>query len=237
MKSNQRVRCAWRSQIKGGNCKRGRDEGWEQKSKWWPSQSRKESMLNCLSLGNRGKKDKLMTKDFELAICEKYRREKIGYLSVYYDIILSHILYGLPVWGVCISHVDASRINKVLFKVMCLHCFDFKREKTNLELCTESGLRNFPSLRIVSDTTMLHRLCHKPESSSITARLIQQSFTNFRNQGRIYFFDDSRRKVGRTSFINRAKAISELIPFPWPDLSFHAFKKRIKISVPILIHS
>jgi len=157
--------------------------------------------------------------------------------TVIHSYFLSHILYGLPVWGGCISLVDRNRVNKVLFKIMRLHCFDFKREKSNLELCNQSGLRNFESLRITCDTIMLHRLCHKPESSLLTTRLIQQSFTIDRNPGRIYFFDASSKRVGRTSFINRAKAISELIPFPWPDLSFHAFKKRIKQQVPLLIRS
>jgi len=41
------------SQIKGGNCERCKDEGKEQKSQCRPSQSRKESILNCLLMGNR----------------------------------------------------------------------------------------------------------------------------------------------------------------------------------------
>jgi len=116
-----------------------------------------------------------------------------------------------------------------------LHCFDHKRTKTNSELCTQTGLRDFNSMRILCDTTMLHRLSHRPENSTLSTRLIQQSFLIDRIPGRIHFYDASLKKIGRTSFVNRAKSISELIPFPWPDMSFHAFKKRMKIATPLMI--
>jgi len=46
--------------------------------------------------------------------------------------------------------------------------------------------------------------------------------------GNIYFYDNSIKRVGRSLFINRAKWISETIPFPWPYLSFHIFKTHMK---------
>jgi len=148
---------------------------------------------------------------------------------------LSHITYGLPVWGGCLSRVETNRLNTLIFKIMRIHCFDFRKRKSNLELCQESQLRNFNSLRILSDTSMLHRLCTDPESSYLTTRLIQQSYFLERTPGRIFFYDNSVKRIGNNSFINRAKKISELIPFPWPDLSYHVFKTRMKLNTPLLV--
>jgi len=40
--------------------------------------------------------------------------------------------------------------------------------------------------------------------------------------------DISTKRIGKTSFINRAKQISELIPFKWPDLPRVKFKAMMK---------
>jgi len=148
---------------------------------------------------------------------------------------LSHIAFALPVWGGCLSQFDVNRINKILFKIMRIHCFDHQRRKTNRELCEQAQMRNFTSMRIVGDAVMLHRLCRDPENSYLTTRLIEQSSFSLRMPERILFFDYSARRIGGTSFVNRAKRISELIPFPWPDLSYHAFKTRMKKQTPLLI--
>jgi len=149
---------------------------------------------------------------------------------------LSHITYGLPVWGGCLSKLETNRLNTLIFfKIMRIHCFDFRKRRNNLELCRESQLRNFNSLRILSDTSTLHRLCSDPKSSYLTTRLIQQSYFLEWNPGRIFFFDNSTKRIGGNSFINRAKKISELIPFPWPDLSYHVFKTRMKLATPLSV--
>jgi len=147
---------------------------------------------------------------------------------------LSHIQYGFPIWAGNLSSLNINRFNKIIFKVLRLHTFDRERSLTNRELCERSGTRNFQSMSILNDTIMLHRLCCNPMNTIITTRLIEQTFTLSRFPARIHFYDTSKRRVGRTSFINRAKKIAESIPFPWPDLSYHVFKTRIKSCVPLL---
>jgi len=147
---------------------------------------------------------------------------------------LSHITYGLPVWGSCLTQVDVARLNTVIYKVMRIHCFDFNRRLNNRDLRRKSDMRNFSSLKIIYDSTMLHRLCRAPENYHLTTRLIQQSYFTDRQPGHVFFFDNSTKRFGGMSFINRSKRISELIRFPWPDLSYHAFKKRIKDSTPLM---
>jgi len=122
-----------------------------------------------------------------------------------------------------------------VFKVTRLHCRDYRRIKTNRELCEKSGLRTFNSMRLLGDAIMLHRLCRNPQNTDLTVRLKQQSFFMNRIPEKIFFFDNSTKRIGRHSFINRAKMIAETNPFPWPDFSFHVFKTRMKECTPKLI--
>ncbi len=47
---------------------------------------------------------------------------------------------------------------------------------------------------------------------------------SFRRQGnRLLFFDSSSKRIGRHSFINRARYISELIPFEWSHIKPSGF--------------
>jgi len=79
---------------------------------------------------------------------------------------------------------------------------------------------------------MLHGLCQNPSYIELTIRFFQQSFFLPRYPEKLCFFDASSKRIGRSSFVNQSKQISELIPFPWPDLSVATFKAKIKETVP-----
>ncbi len=76
--------------------------------------------------------------------------------------------------------------------------------------------------------------CTTLKPDPIIERLISQCYFTSRQGNRLLFFDSAFRKIGRHSFIDQAKLISELIPFEWSHLSPPAFKSKIKaISQPI----
>jgi len=127
------------------------------------------------------------------------------------------------------------RIKICDFKSCWLHCRDFSRILSNAELCWSSGLRSFNSVRIIRDTTLLHGLCTSTANTPLTLRLIEQSLSSSRFPKRLSFFDNSIRRYGRQSFINRAKLVAELILFEWADLSHHTFTQLIKRSVQLHI--
>jgi len=147
----------------------------------------------------------------------------------------STLYYGSPIWAGCISSKDLSRLNTLMFKIIRMHCRDFSRIFSNRELCQTSQIRSFNSVRILRDTNTLHSLCTNPTNTLLTLRLIQQSYCHSRFRNRISFFDNSQRKIGRNSFVNRSKRIAELIPFEWADLNRYAFKRRIAQTVPLYI--
>jgi len=153
--------------------------------------------------------------------------------QVIHSHFLSHLTYASPVWAGCLKVAEIRRMNALVFKVLRQHCFDYTRNLSNRELCVKSNIRSFTSLRIINDTIMLHGLCRNPTNLDLTIRLIQQSFSLPRYPDKLYFFDASQKRIGRSSFVNRSKQISELIPFAWPDIDVNVFKARIKSTVPL----
>jgi len=149
---------------------------------------------------------------------------------------VSHIMYAAPVWADCVASRDISRLDSTLFKVMRLHCFDFNRRLTNNELSTMSNIRNFKSMRKLANSIMLHKLISSPNHNTyLTERLILQSTFNSRMNDQIRFFDLSSKRVGKNSFINRAKKINDEIPFIWPDVSEHLMRIKIKETTPLML--
>jgi len=117
-----------------------------------------------------------------------------------------------------------------------MHCFDFEKRMSRHALCELSGFRSFTSLRLISETTLLHQLCTQTSLiTNLTLRLLEQSYTYDRIPDRIFFFDFSHRRVGKLSFINWLKLISESIAFPWMFLSKHLFKFKMKQLVPKML--
>jgi len=148
--------------------------------------------------------------------------------------IISLFAYCMPVWGGNLGTVDKRRLNSLLFRVIRMHCRDFSRILSNKELCQRSKIQSLTSIRIQSDALMLFKLTTQPTNLDLTLRLVQQCTFSCRYPEKISFFDYSSKKIGKMSFVNRAKMICELIPFQWLDMSLHQFKS--KLSECIALH-
>jgi len=98
-----------------------------------------------------------------------------------------------------------------------------------------SEIRSFNSARTVIDAVMLFTLCTNPTNTILTTRLMQQSLSFSRFPNKISFTDYSRKRIGRTSFINRSKGINEKIPFEWLHLDVRLFKKKLKSTIPLYV--
>jgi len=82
---------------------------------------------------------------------------------------------------------------------------------------------------------MLHTLIRFSNTTTLILRLIKQSVSPSRFPQKPRFFDNVKCKSGDTLFVNRAKRISELIPFDWLDLSSSNFKLKMKVATPLHI--
>ncbi len=49
------------------------------------------------------------------------------------------------------------------------------------------------------------------------------------------FNDYSRKKIGRTGFVNRAKYIAELLPFEWLNLIDTSFRRNLNLILPLFL--
>jgi len=155
--------------------------------------------------------------------------------QVIYSHFISHLMYGSPIWAGCIKQKDTRRLSSCLNKMLRLHCYDFKKNKHNYELCAESKIRSFKSQVLVQDAKTLYRLVTQCNNFDLTQRLTQQSTFVPRYPSRISFIDYGRKRVARNSFINRAKAINASIPFDWVDLVHGCFDLRLKKAIPLYL--
>lgn len=131
-----------------------------------------------------------------------------------------------------ISIQDVRRFNTLVVKTIRLNCWDFSRIFSNKELCEISNLRSFTSVQILNDALMLHFLCTNPSNTVLTRQQMQHAISFYRFPDKIIFIDDSRRRIGRSSFINWAKWISKLIPFEWLLMNTVTFKRTLKRTTP-----
>jgi len=106
--------------------------------------------------------------------------------QVIFSHFISHDMYASPIWDGCIS------VNNR--KTLRLHCFDFQRSKSNLELCTDTNIRFFKSLRLIYYAKMLFRLATQCDKLNLTSRLTSQSVFFLRFPGHIAFTDLSKKK-------------------------------------------
>jgi len=153
--------------------------------------------------------------------------------EVIFSHFISHLTYASPIWGGTISYRNKGKLSSCLNKALRLHCYDFKRELSNEELYAKTGIRSFKSMISINDKKMLFKLVTQPTSLYLTGRLTSQTVLFLRFPGKIGFTDLSRKRIGRNSFINRAKKICESIPFEWTDCSINTFSQRIKKTTPM----
>jgi len=137
-------------------------------------------------------------------------------------------MYGSQVWAGCINSIDTRKINTFLFKEIRVHCKGHGKTLRNSQLCDISNLRTFNSMRVVFNAVMLHSLIRNPINTTIKLCLIEQPSFSSRYPSKPISFDYSLKRVDSTSFVNRAKKISDLIPFDWSDLTKGAFKCKMK---------
>jgi len=194
-----------------------------------------QSNMKWVSHTNKVAK-KISSFTYALRVLRLYLTKK-QHLQVINAHVLSHLSFGMPIWAYNSNLIDRKRLNTLLLKVTRLHCRDFDRIFSNRELFEASGIRSFESLRIVTDSIMLHRLVTHPTNTELTIRLIQHTTLNTRYPNNLIFCDFSSKRIGRHSFANRAGRISQLITFPWIDLDIRQFKKKIKESTPLYISS
>jgi len=90
-------------------------------------------------------------------------------------------------------------------------------------------------MQILADALMMVDVTTSPTNHDLTVRLIQHCTFSSRFPNKILFFDYSFKKVGHSSFVNRAKFVSKLIPFEWIDTAPIDFKRLMTASTPIYI--
>jgi hypothetical protein len=149
------------------------------------------------------------------------------FISLIHAHFLSKLTYACQVWSGSLTHRQKRRLESSYYKILRLLCRDFKGTESREKLLSKSCMMSLRSLFVVRDTKLLHKLCTEMRPEPLIERLLSQSFVQSRRENRLFFYDYSTMKIGRASFINRAKYISELMPFEWLNLSPMSFHRKL----------
>jgi hypothetical protein len=148
---------------------------------------------------------------------------------------LSKLTYASQVWSGVLSCKLRNRLESCYFKILRLLCRDYKGRESRSTLLAKSGMASLRSIFISRNARLLHTFCYNLLPEPIAECLLSQCHFLTRLGNRPHFFDYSNKKIGRNSFINRAKHISELIPFEWSHLNPHSFNCKIKSIIPLIL--
>ena len=179
--------------------------------------------------------DKAIKKANSMVYALRYLNSKVSrpqFASLIHAHFLSKLTYACQIWSSSLSSSLKKRLESCFFKVIRLLCRDFKGKIGRQELIEKSGIPSIRSVFIVRDMKLLHKFCTNLIPDPIVERLMSQCHILTRREKRLYFYDYSYKKIGRSSFINRSKYIVELIPFEWLHLNEHLFGVKIKNLVP-----
>ncbi len=152
--------------------------------------------------------------------------------NVVYAHYISRLTYGSIIWNNLITLKEKTKLGVNLNRVLRLLCRDFAGALSNSDLIKRSSVPLIASLCSVADCTMLHKLCTELSVEPLGVRLLSQCSTSQRFPKKLRFYDYSCTKLGKNSFVNRAKQICEKIPFDWADLSAPIFKSKIRAALP-----
>jgi hypothetical protein len=216
----QQLKCVWNDPLLVDNCR------------VFPSKTLKIlGVLFSHTLDWTPHVNSAMRKANSMIYALRYLNQKISrdhFRSLIHAHFLSNLTYSSQLWSGSISLKLKSRLDSCYFKVLRLLCWDFKGKKSRSALLAQSNMTSLRAIFYQRDALLLHKLCTTLIPDPIVGRLISQCHFTSRLGNRLLFFDYSSKRIGRQSFINRAKLISELIPFEWTHLSAPAFKTIIK---------
>ncbi len=158
---------------------------------------------------------------------------------------VSRLMFGSQLWSKSITNrekqrvcVNLNRMVRLIHKESMQKVIgaDGKRrfKVSNREVYIRSAMCSFTSLATVADCSLLFKFSTS-FVDPLSERLMSQCHTSSRFPNKLVFFDYSLTRIGRSSFVNRSKYISELIPFDWINLTVESFKKKIKSGVPFFV--
>ncbi len=147
---------------------------------------------------------------------------------------ISRLIYGSVLWNKSVTSKEIKKLGVNLNRVLRLLCKDYADRLSNYDLNTKSDIHSVPLLRAVADSTMLFKLCTGMVVEPLCERLKSKCVVSQQLPKKLQFFEYSRIRIGRNSFMNWAKYICESITFDWADMSFPAFKAKLRLSTPIL---
>ena len=150
---------------------------------------------------------------------------------------VSRLTFGSAVWNKSISCAERKRLNCTLNRVVrLLYKKRMDKNMSNRDLYLRTNMRTFSSLCTLIDCNMLFKICTEMNIEPLCEGLMARCHMSDRFPNKMFFFDYSSTKFGKSSFLNRSRYIAELLVFDWLNLSTPTFKRTLKVATPLFMN-
>jgi hypothetical protein len=75
---------------------------------------------------------------------------------------------------------------------------------------------------------MIVKMVRSGSPSRLLKTTLAGSYVERRQPGKLFFFDESKRKIGRQRFCNRLQCVTKQMKFNWTDTDIKSFKNPLK---------
>ncbi len=150
---------------------------------------------------------------------------------------ISRLTFGSAVWNKSIFCAERKRLNCTLTRVVrLLYKKRMDKNMSNRDLYLRTNMRTFSSICTLIDCNMLFKICTELNIEPLCEGLMARCHMSDRFPNKMFFFDYSSTKFGKSSFLNRSRYIAELLVFDWLNLSTPTFKRTLKFTVPFFMN-
>jgi len=151
--------------------------------------------------------------------------------TIIYSHVVSRMTYGSAAWCNSLNFRQKSMLRSAYFRVLRIVARDFRFELNRGALLRTCGVEHIDKIYYKRSSCFLFNIIYNLSPTDLVARLMERSYTNDRNLGRIQFFDFSKLRIGKMCFSNQAGVLSSTWRFDWFFLQPATFKSKLALQL------
>jgi len=142
--------------------------------------------------------------------------------------IVSRLCYGCPVWFCSLNFNLRARLRSVYYMVIRTIIRDFNRKYNRNRMLKIAGMENIDNIYFKRISVFVYNIIYSLQPTNLAGIIISKSYTNERHPDKIFFFDTSSSKLGRTCITNLLKNYCDNWNFEWFGLNPDEFKRKLR---------
>ncbi len=144
-------------------------------------------------------------------------------VTAYY---FSVLYYGLEVWfHRNLSFKLKQRLRSAHYRALRLV---FGKEKSRTELDVMSKRATPDEMADYSLAKMVSKMCISGQPQRLLSETMSNSYSVLRSPGRMFFYDNSKLKIGRQCLKNRLSCVTKQMKFNWLECEVKSLRPKLK---------